>query len=121
MLKIARKHFVPLLAGLVLLVALLAITAKVSYYLGERHVSELILHSDVPDGAPASALPANYSETIEKLQAERERLASDYDSACHNYQTLYDAYDELYAKAGASHEKITRPDSARGNPESCYR
>jgi hypothetical protein len=123
MLKITKKHALPLLAGLLLLVALLAITAKVSYYLGERHISELILHSDVPDRKQASVPPANYAKAIENLRAERDRLSNEYDSACYNYQVLYDAYDELYAKAGASadHEKIVRPDSARGNEVSCYR
>jgi hypothetical protein len=122
MLKVAKKRSVLLLAGLILAVVLLGITAKVSYYLGERHISELILHSDIPNGEQAP-VPANYSETIEKLRAERDRLSNDYDSACYNYQTLYDAYDELYAKAdaSASYEKIVRPDSARGNQDSCYR
>lgn len=121
MLKITKKHFVPLIAGLILLVILIAVTAKVSYYLGERHISELILHSDIPDEKHASVPPVNYDKTIEKLQAERNRLSNDYDAACANYQNLYDAYDKLYDKVGAGHEKIVRPDSARGNPESCYR
>lgn len=121
MLKIAKRHAVLLSAGLILLVALLVVTAKVSYYLGERHISELVLHSDVPSGK--QKVPVNYSETVDSLRAERDRLSNDYDSACYNYQILYDAYSKLYAKAGAGagHEKIARPDSARGNQESCYR
>lgn len=124
MLKITKKRLVPLLVGLILLVGLLTVTAKVSYYLGERHISELILHSDVPDGKQMQSPPVDYYETIDNLRAERDRLSNDYDSACYNYQALYDAYDELYAQAGvaaADHEKIVRPDSARGNAESCYR
>lgn len=111
-------------AGLVALIALLAITAKVSYYLGERHISELILHSDVPDGNQATySQPADYEETIENLRAERNRLSNDYDAACYNYQALYEAYEALYAEAGADagQAKVVRPDGARGNEESCYR
>jgi hypothetical protein len=124
MLKTNKKHTVYLIAALILfIIALLTVAAKVSYYLGERHISELILHSDVPDREQEYAPPVNYSKTIDKLRAERDRLSNDYDSACYNYQALYDAYAELYAEAGASagHEKIVRPDSARGNQESCYR
>jgi hypothetical protein len=120
--KNTRKHSLLLLAGFILLAALLGITAKVSYYLGERHISELVLHSDVPDGNYVPAPPVNYVEVIDNLRSERDRLSNDYDSACYNYQTLYDAYDELYAKSGADpREQIVRPDSARGNAVSCYR
>ncbi len=125
MLKITKKHSLLVILGLILLVSLLVVTAKVSYYLGERHISELVLHSDVPDGDEATYVPpVGYSQTVENLRAERDRLSNDYDSACYNYQTLYDAYDKLYAEVGASaagHEEIVRPDSARGNQESCYR
>jgi hypothetical protein len=125
MLKIAKKNILPLVLGFVLLFALLVGTAKVSYYLGERHISELVLHSDVPDGDEATytSPPPDYDKTVRNLRAERDRLSNDYDAACYNYQALYDAYDKLYAVAGASagHEEIVRPDSARGNQESCYR
>jgi hypothetical protein len=124
MLKMIKKHFAALLAGSLLLVVLFALTAAISYRLGERHISELVLHSStVPDGKITATPPPNYDETIANLREERDRLSNDYDSACYNYQALYDAYDALYAKAGASsgQEKIVRPDSARGNEVSCYR
>ena len=123
MLKMIKKHLIALLAGSILLVGLFVITAAVSYRLGERHISELILHSDVPDGDLTPTPPTDYSKTISNLQNDLNRLSNDYDSACYNYQALYDAYDALYAKAGASsgQEKIIRPDSARGNEVSCYR
>lgn len=93
--------------------------------MGERHISELVLHTaTIPDGKlDQSYSPPDYSETIERLQYENNRLSNDYDSACFRYQELYAAYDALYAQFGASsgQEKIVRPDSARGNPESCYR
>jgi len=111
------------IVGLVLLLILLGITAKVSYYLGERHISELVLHSsNIPDGKPDST-PPNYKETVRQLQSDLNRLSNDYDSTCYRYQELYTAYDALYTQFGPSsgHEKIVRPDSARGNEESCYR
>jgi len=124
MLKMIKKHFVAILAGSLLLVALFALTAAISYRLGERHISELVLHSaTIPDGKQTASPPPNSSETIDNLRKELNRLSNDYDSACYNYQALYDAYDALYAQAGASsgQEKIVRPDSARGNQVSCYR
>ena len=121
--KIAKNYIGPLVVALVLLAALLTTTAKIAYWMGERHISELILHSDVPDGEYTYTPPPNAHETIEQLRAQLNRLSNDYTSACHNYQALYDAYEVLYAQAGSSsgHEQIVRPDSARGNQESCYR
>lgn len=119
--KIAKKYIGPLAVGLFLLAVLFVATWSLAYRLGERHISELILHSDVPDGKIDT--PPDYSKTIGQLRADLNRLSSDYDAACYNYQTLYDAYDALYAQAGPSsgHEKVVRPDSARGNQQSCYR
>jgi hypothetical protein len=52
-----------------------------------------------------------------------DRMASDYNTACYNYQVLYDAYDQMYKKVGVSAgvTHISRPDGAKGNEDSCYR
>lgn len=123
MLKINKRHGLFVLAGLVLLFALLGATARVSYYLGERHVSELVLHTaTIPDGK-LDYTPPNYDKAIEQLRSDLNRLSNDYDSACYRYQELYSAYDGLYAQFGteSGQQKIVRPDSARDNEQSCYR
>jgi len=123
MLKIVKKHGRFIFIGFVLLVALLGLTAKVAYYLGERHISERILHSSPITDAKLDSPPPNYDETIQQLRSEANRLSNDYDSACYRYQELYTAYEALYAQFGANsgQEKIVLPDGARGNEESCYR
>ncbi len=65
----------------------------------------------------------NYSSSLDTLRGERDRVYSDYQSACANYQTLYTAYDELYKEVGADSgiEQLVRADGARGNDDSCYR
>lgn len=123
--KIAKKYTVPIVVGMVLLAIFFIATAKISYWLGERHISELILHSDVPDGTDNRTYqpPPNYYESIDNLRRELNRLSNDYDSACNSYQVLYQAYDALYAQAGpaSGKEKIIPPGSARGSQSSCYR
>ena len=121
--NIKKEYRHIIVGGLIVLIVLVGLTAKVAYYLGERHVSELVLHTaTIPDGKLDSYSP-DYSKTIDRLRYENNRLSNDYDSACYRYQELYAAYDALYAQFGTSsgQEKIVRPDSARSNPESCYR
>jgi hypothetical protein len=121
MLKFAKKYIVPIAIGSILLFVLLSCTAKVAFYLGERHVTDLVLHTDkIPDGK-VNYQPPDYGKSLDQLRSERDRISNDYDAACYNYQILYDAYDELYREAGDGHKKIGRPDNARGNEVSCYR
>lgn len=56
-----------------------------------------------------------------KDQLALDRMAANYNAACYNYQVLYNAYDQLYKKAGAAQTYISRPDGAKGNEDSCYR
>jgi hypothetical protein len=60
-------------------------------------------------------------EQWRKNQLALDRMASDYNTACYNYQVLYDAYDQLYKKAGTGVAHIPRPDGAKGDDNSCYR
>ncbi|HEU5186937.1 MAG TPA: hypothetical protein VFT87_00375 [Candidatus Saccharimonadales bacterium] len=122
MLKFTKKTGTSMLLGGTALV-LLILTSVISYKLGERHISELILHSNPPSNNQGDSAPATNDRTLETLRAELTQLANKYESACYNYQELYTAYEALYAEIGANsgHKKIVRPDSARGNAESCYR
>jgi hypothetical protein len=65
----------------------------------------------------------DYEQGLSSLRAERDKVFSDYESACFRYQELYAAYDELYTKVGTASglQKVARPDGARGNEDSCYR
>jgi hypothetical protein len=116
------KHGKILIYAVVAL-TLLGITARVAYEFGERRTAERILHSNLPADDVDGPTAASYDKSIATLRDQLNRLTNDYESACYNYQTLYAAYDELYAKAGASsgQQKIALPDGARGNEESCYR
>ena len=100
--------------GAVLLLAIM--TAAVSYQLGNNRAV---------DRTQANTERNNdiHAEYRSQTQTELSRIQSDYDTACYNYQVLYDAYDKLYAKAGADSgaQKVMRPDGARGNENSCYR
>src|SRR5512133_2158526 len=123
MLKTIKKHSLLIPAISILLVVLLSLTIKVSYYLGERHVTDLVLHSStIPDGK-LDYPPPNYNESIKQLQSKLNQISNDYDSVCYRYQELYSAYDVIYTQFGAAsgQAKVVRPDSASGNEESCYR
>jgi hypothetical protein len=114
-----------IIASIVAVLVLMALTATVAYGLGERHVRELILHGN-GTGAVTNSSSDNAAQlqgTIDSQRSQLNRLTNDYESACYRYQELYAAYDKLYAQAGASsgQAKIARPDGARGNEVSCYR
>jgi hypothetical protein len=102
---------------------LLTLTAVIAYDLGERRTAEILLHSEYPAKQHYTHTTSNNYDTERSLRDQLNRLTNDYESACYRYQELYAAYDALYAQAGANsgQTKIVRPDSARGNAESCYR
>jgi predicted component of type VI protein secretion system len=99
---------------------LLVVTACGSYYAGKQEAQSkppevLTIRSQSTDTYNA--------DLVDAKQAELNKLTNDYESACYNYQALYEAYDGLYQKYGADSgiARIVRPDSARGNEVSCYR
>lgn len=88
----------------------------VGYQIGYNHGTQL---QETRTLTQANALAKQQADDKSALN----RLTSDYDTACYNYQVLYDAYDQLYQKAGAAlgMAYISRPDGAKGNENSCYR
>lgn len=105
--EVISKVIASILVSLVLVGYL---TYQVGYHQGSR------------DGDRKSLTQTDlYTEQQRKDRLALDRMTSSYNAACYNYQVLYDAYDELYKKAGVGHEQVVRPDGARGNENSCYR